>query len=753
MKKIVLILILLTKLISGVSYSQTTFIPTSGTTIYDLQSTGPAKHIVQDKNNPDNIHAVYIVSPYSDTSTYSQRTVNYYFSSDRGDTWSFKTSFPEVNKAGFPSLSVLSNGSAIISLHGGAPKKTYTFVDAFPGLGSFTNLGTSLCFDMLPQIVVSNNISEFRKFHIINQVGFTSGLSLTTNSYTPCIEMQGISSDAYSIAISQNGRIGIVYVVDVAQLTGNSGDVFFIESFDNGETFTAPLKIYDATIKADNTFLGAFRGISLVYNNNTPNIVFEVVHQHLSGNYFPNKPGGIMYWSSRLSGADPNRSTYIARNDVVNSYSSYIPFYKSYGNYEITSICRPSIGTFSDSNYMAVVFMAATQNIKVTGFDTASYNSVYLTYTYNKGLSWTKPKKITPDERMDWTFPSISPFNVSNSIPYKANISATKDTIPGSYVLNNLFVKSLAQQYYIKSNVGLNVEPIAVTTTTGSVKYNDSFELVTGGIVKALRFDESTGQEIITATSPIDINGNYSFTFEAPNHLQYIVAYPNSEPVSDFVPTYYPQTIDWKNALTINSANNNLNINIGVYRKIILDGPYSISGVVNKTQNNIYTIFPRVNIYIKSGDFYLGFVESLSSGRYNFMNMPSGNFEIIVNKLGFSTAARNIPLNSIRDSVNFTLNQVLTVGNTIPEKYSLHQNYPNPFNPVTNIKFDIPKASYVKINVYNVLGKEVSLLMSENKPAGRYSIDFDASSLTSGVYFYKIDTGDFAETKRMVILK
>jgi hypothetical protein len=749
MTKFILLLILL----SGVAYSQTTFTPTGGTTIYDMQSTGPAKHIVQDKNNPDNLHAVYTVSPYSDSSTYTQRTVNYYFSSDRGNTWSFITSFPEINKAGFPSLSVLSNGSAIISLHGGAPKKTYTFVDAFPGLGSFTNLGTSLCFDMLPQIVAANNINESRKFHIFNQVGFTSGLSLTANSYSPCLDMQGISSDAYSIAMGPNGRIGIAYVVDAAQLTGNSGDVFFIESFDNGENFTAPLKIYDATINSDNTFLGAFRGISLVYNNNTPNLVFEVAHQQLSGNYFPNKPGGIMYWSSRLSGADPNKSMYIARNDLTNNYTAYIPYYKSYGNYEITSVCRPSIGAFSDSNYMAVVFMASTQNIKVTGFDTASYNSLYLTYTYNNGITWTKPKKITTDKRMDWTFPSISPFNVSTTIPYKANISATKDTMPGSYVLNSVFRKSLAQQFYLKSDVGLIIEPISVTSTSGKVKYNDNYELVTNGIVKALRFDESTGQVIITSTAPIDENGNYSLRFEAPYHTHYIVAYPNSEPKSDFIPTYYPQTIDWESALTISSFNNNSNVNIGVFRKNLMTGPYTLSGVINKIQNNIYSALPQAYIFIKSGDFYLGFVESHSNGRYIFENIPAGNFEIVANKLGYSTRAQNIQIENTLDSVNFALNQVLAVGNIIPDKYYLYQNFPNPFNPVTNIKFDISNSSFVTLKVYNVLGKTVATLLNENKSAGSYEIYFDATTLTSGVYFYKLETESFAETKRMVVLK
>lgn len=756
MKKIFLLLILLTKLTTGVSYSQTTFIPTGAATIYDLQSMATPIQIIQDKNNTNNIHAVYTVSPYNDSTDFPHRTVKYYFSSDKGQTWNLAADFLQVSKSGFPSLSIMSNGNAIISLLGGTPKKTYTFVDAFPGLGSFAELGSAPCFGSWPQIVSSESISQTRKFHIINSVGFTSGLSILNPSYSPCVEMQGMSMYSFSIAKGADGRIGIAYVVDAAQLTGNSGDVMLIESTDNGQSFSNPLKIFDATIHEDNTFFGAFKGISLVYNNNTPNVVFEVCKQNLSGNFYPKEPAGIRHWSPLLNGSNPNKSKFIARNDSTNFLSS-IPFYNAYANDFLTSICRPSIGTFSDSNYMAVVFISSTQNTRVYKYDTISYNAVYLTYTYNKGTSWTRPKKITPDELRDWTYPSISAYNFSSTLPYKANIIATRDSIPGTYVNNSSFGKSLAQQFYLRSDVGMIVEPGSATITTGNIKYNDNNQLVTNGRVKALRFDESSGQVIVTTIAPIDANGNYTLSFDKPYYTHYIVAYPNSENKSDFIPTFYPETINWQNALTINSSVNNSNINIGVFRKHDVDGVFELSGVVNGVHNSGNSPLANAYLYIKSGDNYLKYVESDSNGRYSFTNLPAGNFEIIATELGYSTISQKINLQNSMDSVNFSINQILanviSISNIIPEKYALYQNYPNPFNPVTNIKFDIPKASYVKINVYNVLGKEVSLLMSENKPAGRYSIDFDASSLTSGVYFYKIETGDFAETKRMVILK
>lgn len=752
MKKLLLLILFITQ----VSYGQTTFIPTGGTSLFDLQSVTSPVHIIQDKNNPDNIHVAFMSAPYSDSTTFNNRTVQYFFSSDRGLTWNLNASFSSVSKAGFPSISLLNNGNAIITFQGGPENKTYTYADAFPGLGSFLNLGNTNCMGRAPQIAASNSISISQKFYIINSIGYSTGLSLTNPSYSACAEIQGISPDGFSIATGKDGRIGIAYIVDPLQLTGNSGDVFFIESTDNGQTFSSPLKIYDAVINSNNVLLGALRGISLVYNNNTPNVVFEVAVQTVIAGLYGYEPGGIIYWSPNLNGADPHKGKYIARNDSTN-YVSYIPFYKTYGNDQLSSICRPSIGTFTDSNYMAVAFMASTPNIKVHGFDTLCYSSIYLTYTYNKGASWVRPKKITPDESMDWTYPSVSKYNFSSELPYKVNIIATKDTLPGSYFNNSSFGKSMAQQFYLKSNVGNIIEPVLTTTTTGNIKYNDNGQVVTGGIVKALRFNEITGEIIVQATSPIDINGNYSLSFDAPYSTPYIVAYPNSEQKTDFIPTYYPQTIDWQNAVTVNSANNNFNINISVFRKENFDGPNNISGLVNQSQNLRTNTITEASIYLKLGNSFAGFTESNTSGRYGLSHLPNGDYEIIATKLGYSTSVQNIHLKGNIDSVNFALKQILVeihqVSGLIPAKFNLYQNYPNPFNPVTNIKFDISKSSFVTIKVYNILGKEEALLLNENKSAGSYQVSFNASMLSSGVYFYTMETKDFVETKRMVILK
>jgi predicted GH43/DUF377 family glycosyl hydrolase len=97
----------------------------------------------------------------------------------------------------------------------------------------------------------------------------------------------------------------------------------------------------------------------------------------------------------------------------------------------------------------------------------------------------------------------------------------------------------------------------------------------------------------------------------------------------------------------------------------------------------------------------------------------------------------------------------------VPGDYVLRQNYPNPFNPTTKIRYEIPELSFVTVKVYDVLGSEVAILVNEEKPIGSYEVEFNAASLPSGIYFYRLQAGspstnsgqDFVETKKMVLLK
>lgn len=105
------------------------------------------------------------------------------------------------------------------------------------------------------------------------------------------------------------------------------------------------------------------------------------------------------------------------------------------------------------------------------------------------------------------------------------------------------------------------------------------------------------------------------------------------------------------------------------------------------------------------------------------------------------------------DPVQVDIGTSLTDGIIKVLTFSLSQNYPNPFNPATTIKYDIPEQSYVTIKIYNIVGEEISTLLNEEQNAGRYQIQWNASELASGVYFYRLQAGQFSDTKKLILMK
>ncbi|MCX6159525.1 MAG: T9SS type A sorting domain-containing protein [Ignavibacteriota bacterium] len=107
------------------------------------------------------------------------------------------------------------------------------------------------------------------------------------------------------------------------------------------------------------------------------------------------------------------------------------------------------------------------------------------------------------------------------------------------------------------------------------------------------------------------------------------------------------------------------------------------------------------------------------------------------------------------NGANFTVNVATGISQIeeVAHSYSLSQNFPNPFNPTTNISFSLPKAGFVNISVYDITGKLVQELVNSNQPAGKFNVTWDANNFASGVYFYKIKSGDFTEMKKMSLIK
>jgi hypothetical protein len=126
---------------------------------------------------------------------------------------------------------------------------------------------------------------------------------------------------------------------------------------------------------------------------------------------------------------------------------------------------------------------------------------------------------------------------------------------------------------------------------------------------------------------------------------------------------------------------------------------------------------------------------------------PSAN----VNRAAFSYAGFG-PTNIYANQENLVTG-IEPINNLVPDAYCLTQNYPNPFNPTTMIKFGIPKSGMVKLSVFDILGREVAIILNSELKAGNYEINFNASQLAAGVYFYKLSSGDFTDTRKMILVK
>ncbi len=152
----------------------------------------------------------------------------------------------------------------------------------------------------------------------------------------------------------------------------------------------------------------------------------------------------------------------------------------------------------------------------------------------------------------------------------------------------------------------------------------------------------------------------------------------------------------------------------------------------------------------KFGCNYPG-VDTVNGGSSYLDNEMKAN----VNHFFNIAAGAPIVLNNIfgvQDSVS-AFTAVKKENSNIPNKFNLSQNYPNPFNPSTVINYSIPKSQMVMLKIYNILGQEVATLVNQEQVAGNYKVTFDASRLSSGVYFYSIKTGNFSAVKKMMLLK
>jgi hypothetical protein len=249
------------------------------------------------------------------------------------------------------------------------------------------------------------------------------------------------------------------------------------------------------------------------------------------------------------------------------------------------------------------------------------------------------------------------------------------------------------------------------------------------------------GNGDINLTYNVSLGKIYYFTtqIEFPTFTSFWTEKPWAALVTDGLPEY------WNNSLVlVNNGDNhprliwgaypNTSLNINSYKvyKKYGSSNWELDTIVDV--NTFYSVDNSVSLSMPGGQAGVDVKYKISANYYNNNETEYSNL-VIANVQGQEIEKRFIPIIS-------ELNN-----------YFLLQNYPNPFNPETKISYSIKEEGLVTLKVYDVLGKEVATLVNENKPAGNYEVDFNASQLPSGIYIYKLQAGSFIEAKKMLLTK
>jgi len=253
-------------------------------------------------------------------------------------------------------------------------------------------------------------------------------------------------------------------------------------------------------------------------------------------------------------------------------------------------------------------------------------------------------------------------------------------------------------------------------------------------------------------------------------------------PLGSFTPAYYTGdtvTTWWKKAAKV-VINGNTATGIDIYVHeipISVDGFAAISGTLSLASSTASTMAGAV-VYAYKGSVAAGFAVTDVKGNYILDGLAPGKYSLAVDRLGYVAGAE--PMTNVStnvDGLNTGTVSYDASGNPVnasvpllissvavslfvaeapalqPTEYALEQNYPNPFNPSTTIRYTLPVSGRVAVRVYNILGQVVATLVDETQNAGTYGVSFNASFLSSGVYFYRIQSGSFDAVKKMLLLK
>ncbi len=341
----------------------------------------------------------------------------------------------------------------------------------------------------------------------------------------------------------------------------------------------------------------------------------------------------------------------------------------------------------------------------------------YVASGFNSPVTFTS--EVQPSNSgITVSFPSGSVIsNFPDSLSVQVNTTAAVPSETYKVVLTGTSASGKVHKIAVDLLVGKNYVTVKPSNTQLNIKVDGNTYL------GASLFNwDINSSHTIQAISP-QINGNTRYVFtnwsNSGDTTQTITVNANT---SEYVANYKTQF-----RLTASAQPSGIPVTIA-------------NGNTFHDSTTVLTVTPNpLQVVYNGKTYYFNRWMGAGSGSYTGTN-PT--FQVTMNN----------PVNQIAfyDTINTSITKL---GSEIPSKYDLYQNYPNPFNPTTSIKFDVVKNGLVKLEVYDVTGRIVNTLVNTKLEAGSYQFTLDATLLPSGVYFYKIQAGDFIQTKRMILLK
>jgi hypothetical protein len=312
----------------------------------------------------------------------------------------------------------------------------------------------------------------------------------------------------------------------------------------------------------------------------------------------------------------------------------------------------------------------------------------------------------------------------SVQLPFLANVNSILERSNSSefWVGTERGVYLLPQYYPLSSWIAINTGlPSSETKVRSIIEYNgEIFAGTNGGVYQLSGYDwiqRSTG---LTNTNVTALASNSTYLIAGTSQGSVGGVYLSSD-----------NGVNWALSLSNPWVTSILTIGSNIFAGTFGDGIW-------RSTNN--------------GNNWSQINDGLASGAYYVLSLGVNEQYIFA-----GTNGSNIWRRSLSQVVTGIENEP----NVQPTDFSLKQNYPNPFNPSTKIRYTIPsviasetkQSAFVTLKIYDVLGNEVATLVNEEKPTGNYSVSFDASGLTSGIYFYKLTTSSFTQTKKMILVK